>query len=1005
MPKRLKFLLFFTLLTSFLSFPIRQFRAEAEEGKTRGLLGEELIKNLESKERFTRYEIGTRLVYFEQRKIGEAVVEKEFINYQFDKGTNVLEKKVVRWRDGLPSQLPVFRVTKQQAEDMVDGEALFSTLYMISPDSDVFPLDPVPQDPCWVIGSSENNITVLTIINAVTGENLGQGVPPPSKGYSLTGPKYFRPCWGSWTSWSENARDWFEKMGYVTEGFVSPWKSSVLQHIEDPETKLFYELAHGDSSSFINGCASGGGEAFSWRDVETGLSARDKVPFAFIGSCGGMCATGSSTLSHAFRKGSVDECATVGFCGMAAAACEGCFPLSVDWQDQLFGYMYHGDAVKEAFNRALADYPVCDGCMRFAGDENYTLPVPGVTAYFTYPPPNLTTGGSIYLEGTAQVPEGETFESYSIDFAPKGSDDWSTAGITLLNNNGTAAVNENRLAIWDMRPLSAGTYVVRLQVFGGSLPAIGLRSVSVEPSMKNLRLGWPVPVNGLFMSAVVVGDVNGDGSSEIVFHVGNNVHVYQDDGNLSQLLGAVPAYATKWDESHRIKSIYPVLGDVDDNYPGKEIVAQYNESQVIAWHGDGSVVPGWPVNVGLVGSNSGPVLDDLDENGSLEVIVPAYRGETLIDSEKLYVFDGSGSELWSEDVFAKYFPGDYRLESGHRASYAVLTGDINGNGKKEIILRFWCNSFQITKLMALDGITGAPASGWESGPLEIPFAIEDNWHMVLGDVDGIDGYEIIGASHSTHGVTDTVIVRGDGTMLGGWDPKQVPFSNCSRAGGADRAAQILLTDLTNDNIPEIVYFGREGCIAAVDVSTGELVSGFDDSLGTMMSYAVSGDLDNDNTREFLSNGFVGERGNADPGFTLSSYNAEDVTLEQVDAVYLCRGVCSEWGTHDAAFSDLDGDSKVEIIIPHDNFVYVFDTSATGGFLDWPQYLHDAGHTGAWTPSGDVPKRGDLDNDGDVDSDDLKILLENFYTAIFDLNSDGVVNGIDFGELLGLIESD
>ncbi len=36
---------------------------------------------------------------------------------------------------------------------MAAGDALFSGLYMISPESDVFPLDPPPLNPCWVVRS------------------------------------------------------------------------------------------------------------------------------------------------------------------------------------------------------------------------------------------------------------------------------------------------------------------------------------------------------------------------------------------------------------------------------------------------------------------------------------------------------------------------------------------------------------------------------------------------------------------------------------------------------------------------------------------------------------------------------------------------------------------------------------------------------------------------------------------------------------------------------------
>ena len=61
---------------------------------------------------------------------------------------------------------------------------------------------------------------------------------------------------------------------------------------------------------------------------------------------------------------------------MADPHCASCWIVSVDWQDALFTYMNNGDTVKEAFDKALADYPVCassPSCMRFAGDVNFRV--------------------------------------------------------------------------------------------------------------------------------------------------------------------------------------------------------------------------------------------------------------------------------------------------------------------------------------------------------------------------------------------------------------------------------------------------------------------------------------------------------------------------------------------------------------------------------------------------------------------------------------------------------
>ena len=145
---------------------------------------DDLLAPYEAGERaFRRAEIGDKIVYFHQRTIGEAIVEKDFIVYQFDSDTKALLDKKVHWRPEIPED-PAYAapaITKELAEAMAEGEAVFSQLYIVSPESDVFPLDPTPENPCWVVRSAKDGRTIVTIINAVTGEFLGYGMQPPQQ--------------------------------------------------------------------------------------------------------------------------------------------------------------------------------------------------------------------------------------------------------------------------------------------------------------------------------------------------------------------------------------------------------------------------------------------------------------------------------------------------------------------------------------------------------------------------------------------------------------------------------------------------------------------------------------------------------------------------------------------------------------------------------------------------------------------------------------------------------
>lgn len=339
---------------------------------------DELLKPYESGDReFERLEIGNLIVFWHQRMIGDAIVEKDQIVYQFDKDTEELLVKKMQWRDDLTNVEPA-RISEEDAEAIAGGEPLFSNLYIISPESDVFKLDPVPMNPCWVVRTIIDDITRAVIIDAVTGEFLGYGVPPPHESYSFSGPIYDNPCSDSWYSWYLSARTWFNQMGYDCISEEWPTRARIQNLIQNDHVGMFYEIAHGSSSYFSSGCIGGSSfESTYSSDIASWITGYSEMRFTFLASCDGMCNTGSGSFSYAFRKGLNSNTTTVGYCGMSQSYCADCWTYSVSWQNALFDYMDLGWTVKDAFDQAMADYPTCAGsnnCMRFAGDTTFAGP-------------------------------------------------------------------------------------------------------------------------------------------------------------------------------------------------------------------------------------------------------------------------------------------------------------------------------------------------------------------------------------------------------------------------------------------------------------------------------------------------------------------------------------------------------------------------------------------------------------------------------------------------------
>ena len=335
----------------------------------------DFLAGYESGERsFQEGVFGDKVVYYHQRMIGEATVEGDHVVYQFDGETGDLLDVKTSWREGLPEDLPAGLISREDAESAVGGDIQFSKLYYISPGSVVFPLDPAPMDPCWVVRTVIAGRLSVKIVSAVTGALLGDGVPPPTEGFSFTGP-WECPYYGAWTSWYNNAAYWFGTMGYVTEAIEWPILDDIRGHVKSDHTAMFYELNHGGSSSFMYGCDGATGLDVQAFKVAMWIVNRAKMPFTFLGSCEGMCDTLGGSFSDAFRKSSWEATTTVGYCHMDAAYCSNCWSESIAWQTALFNYMNQGWSVYDAFVQANSAIPSCglNECMRFAGDPGFAV--------------------------------------------------------------------------------------------------------------------------------------------------------------------------------------------------------------------------------------------------------------------------------------------------------------------------------------------------------------------------------------------------------------------------------------------------------------------------------------------------------------------------------------------------------------------------------------------------------------------------------------------------------
>lgn len=149
---------------------------------------------------------------------------------------------------------------------------------------------------------------------------------------------------------------------------------------------------------------------------------------------------------------------------------------------------------------------------------------------------------------------------------------------------------------------------------------------------------WPVSLSDLAGHASSVGDLDGDGSLEVVVTTGDDVQVFDARGNLI-------VFESTGDDPF---SAPASLGDLDRD-GDLEIVATTHGGFVHALHHDGTVVAGqWPLDVPGTGSVVGATIANLDGSGDPEIVVTSAQG-LVVSLES----DGTESVNWPAPIFAE----------------------------------------------------------------------------------------------------------------------------------------------------------------------------------------------------------------------------------------------------------------------------------------------------------------------------------------------------------------
>jgi hypothetical protein len=215
--------------------------------------------------------------------------------------------------------------------------------------------------------------------------------------------------------------------------------------------------------------------------------------------------------------------------------------------------------------------------------------------------------------------------------------------------------------------------------------------------------GWPLHRNNddLLLrgseSSPALGDIDDDGLVEVIV----STHSPPWDGSNPPYFPQATVWAINGDSSNvpnwpviaeNNVSSSPALGDIDGDGDLEVVLGSGRTieegmgNMVYAWHGDGSVVDGWPITTAgdMLAS---PALGDIDGDDDLEIVIGCGVPGNPAECTLLYAWHGNGAPV---DGFPTIPPANDPNDNAPKGlPYPAVLADYDGDGAVEILIANW----------------------------------------------------------------------------------------------------------------------------------------------------------------------------------------------------------------------------------------------------------------------------------------------------------------------------